>query len=356
MTGSQTIRFFSAADLVAMPAPLDWLVRNVIERAVLALFFGDAASCKTWLALSLALAVAAGKNWMGHAVHQGAVFVLAGEGNRGLRRRLAGLACHHGWDLVDVPLYVSDRGAALSDPLSVAEVVAEVRRLVVETGHEPVLVIVDTVSRNFGAADENSTADMAGFVRGCDWLREEFGATVLLIHHVGHGDKTRARGNTTLRGALDTEYRIARDEAGVITVDCTKAKDFEAPAPRFFMLADVELGWRDDEGQPVRSAAVVPTEAPPPSASVGAGGLGRRQLEALRLLREEYARRRGNLQRGDYPPNGALVELDHWREVLKGAGFSRQQLWKVVTALQARGAVRLEGSYVRLSDDTEELP
>lgn len=344
--------FRVAAELIAEPAPPEWLVRQWFELGSLVLFFGDAASCKTWLALALAMSIASGRAFFGADVHPGAVFILAGEGHRGLRRRLAGMSRHYGIDLRDVPLFVSDTAAAVTDLGSVAAVIRSVDDLAASTGHRPVLIVVDTVSRNFGAADENSTGDMAAFVRGADWMRDKFGATVLLIHHVGHGDKTRARGNTTLRGALDAEYRIAKDAAGVIAVECSKAKDFESPPDRHFCLVDVDLDWRDEEGGHVRSAAIVPTEPPPP-ADVAAGGMGRRQIEALRLLREEYARRRETLQRGGFDPSGALVEADYWREMLKGKGFTRQALWKVTTALQARGAVRMQGPHVVLPDEAD---
>lgn len=341
------ISWRKASELVSEPAPLNWLVRTVFECACLALWYGNAASSKTWVMLSMAMAIASGRDWMGSPVRQGAVFILAGEGNRGLRRRIAGIAKHSGLDLSNVPLFVSDRAAALSADASVAEVIAGVQRLIEETGCMPVLVVVDTLSRNFGDGDENSTPDMAKFVRGLDWIKEELGATVLLIHHVGHGDKTRARGNSTLVGALDAEYRITRDELGVIQFECTKAKDFEQPPPRYFTLIDVELDWRDEDGLPVRSAAVVPAEASAP-ATVSASGLGKRQLEAMRLLREEYVRRRETLDRGGFDPDKARVEEDYWREMMRGAGFSRQQIYKTTAGLQARGAIAIEGLYVRI--------
>lgn len=317
--------------------------------ASLVLVFGDAASAKTWLVLSWAIHVASGRAWFGHATRPGAVFIIAGEGLRGIGRRLAGLSLHYGIDLERLPRYVSDRATSLSDQLAVAELILCIRGMVAQAGTAPVLVILDTLSRNYGPGDENSTA-AAAVVAALDWIKDEFGAAVLVVHHVGHGDRTRARGSTVLRGALDTEFRVAKDDAGVIELACTKMKDAEAPAALHVMLADVMLDWRDEVGQPVRSAAIVPTEAPPPAA-VSSSGLGRRQLEALRLLIEEYARRRENLRKGGHDGANSKVELDYWREALRGAGFSRQQVWKVTSALQARGAVRLVGPHVLLTSE-----
>lgn len=344
------LTFRAASELTSTPTPHAWLVRSLFELGSLVLVFGDAASAKTWLVLSWAVHVAAGLPWFGHATKPGAVFIIAGEGLRGIGRRLAGLSRHYGIELEGLPIYVSDRATALADQVAVAELIECIRSMAAEAGEAPVLVILDTLSRNYGPGDENSTADAAAVVAALDWIKDEFGAAVLVVHHVGHGDRTRARGSTVLRGALDTEFRVVKDEAGVIELACTKMKDAEAPAPQHFMLADVMLDWRDEDGQPVRSAAIVPTEAPPPAA-VSSSGLGRRQLEALRLLIEEYARRRENLHKGGHDGTTAKVEMDYWREALRGAGFTRQQVWKVTSGLQARGAIRLVGPHVLLTSE-----
>ena len=336
--------FRSASELLAEPTPYQWLVRTLFELATLVLFYGDAASGKTWLALSIGVHVAAALQWFGCDVTRGAVFVIAGEGNRGLRRRLKGFLKHHGIDAEGLPLFFSDGAAALTDNFSVADVITEVQRLVTETGHRPVLVIVDTLARNFGDADENSTKDMGAFVHGCDWVRNEFACTVLVLHHVGHQDKTRARGSTTLRGALDAEYRIIMDEAGTIDMTCTKAKDFEAPPPRRFTLTKVELDWLDDDGNPVTSAAIVTTDAQP--VTRGKRGRGKNQTIAMKVLEAAYERHRSNLLNANRDPAAAVVALLEWRDLCIEAGIPRQRFAEVVQSLQDVGHVRIEHGYV----------
>lgn len=339
--------FRSARELVAEPTPTQWLVKNLFELATFALFYGDAGSCKTWVALSIAVHVAAGAAWFGNEVASGAVFVVAGEGNRGLRRRLAGFIKHHEFD-VGMPLFVSEGAAAFTENESVADVITSVQRLVVETEQRPVLVIVDTLARNFGAADENSSKDMGAFVKGCDWVRNEFGCTVLVLHHVGHADKTRARGSTTLRGALDVEYRISRDDAGTVDLTCTKAKDIEAPASRRFVLNGIELDWKGDEGFPICSPVLVATDAEP--VARGKAGRGKNQTKALRILEEAYDRQRSNLIRSGLDPVGALVPLQSWRDLCREDGISRSRMYEVEASLRNTGHIKIDGAHVLFSE------
>ena len=79
-----------------------------------------------------------------------------------------------------------------------------------------------------GPGDENSAADIGAFLNSVDMLRDETGAAVVIVHHAGHGDKTRARGSSAIRAAVDVEYSLTKTPEGV-TLECTKAKDFEPP-------------------------------------------------------------------------------------------------------------------------------
>ena len=74
--------------------------------------------------------------------------VIAGEGFRGIRRRIAGLALHYGIDTRRLPLFVSSASAEFTDRESTAHVITSVRALADAAKQAPVLVIIDTLSRN----------------------------------------------------------------------------------------------------------------------------------------------------------------------------------------------------------------
>ena len=68
---------------------------------------------------------------------------------------------------------------------------------------QPALVIIDTLNRNFGAGDENNTADMTRFIIGLDRLKNDLNTAILVVHHTGLGNKERSSGNSALKAALD---------------------------------------------------------------------------------------------------------------------------------------------------------
>jgi len=164
--------FASAGALVAHLKPIAWLVRGFVEADSLALVFGEPGHGKSFLALDWAASVATGTAWHGSPTRQGAVFVVAGEGRNGIARRLKAWELAGGVTLEGAPLFVSHAAASLADWESAREVVAAVEARAKATGHAPALIVVDTLSRNLGPADENSSADMAAFIRHLDAMRQ----------------------------------------------------------------------------------------------------------------------------------------------------------------------------------------
>lgn len=232
----------------------EFLIDGLIETDTLGLVFGDPACGKTFVAVDLAMCVATGEDFHGHPVKQGPVFYIAGEGHSGLTRRFAAWAKHHDIELADVPLFKSATAAQFLDAKSAATVVEAVNALAISYG-PPALIEVDTLARNYGPGDENSTEDMGLFIAAMDELRARWpGAVILIVHHSGHADKTRARGSMALKGALDFEYRVWKNSDRIHFAN-TKMKDAEAPANLHFILRNLEFG----EG--FSSAVLIPADA-----------------------------------------------------------------------------------------------
>lgn len=231
--------------------PIDWLVKDYFESNSLAQMFGEPGSGKSFLALSIACSVATGIAWHGKAVKQGAVFYICGEGHAGLLRRFCAWQKENNTQLTDAPLYKSDHQVSLSDQESAKFLLEDIMTLKEKAGVNPVLVVIDTVARNFGQGDENSTKDMSTFIENIDrFVRVPFGCNVLLVHHSGH-TVGRARGSSALKAALDAEYMVEKDE-NTVTLTPTKMKDSELPPQIVFEFSKVEVGIVD--GEEVHSA------------------------------------------------------------------------------------------------------
>jgi hypothetical protein len=252
-TVERTFRFVAVSELKCR-AP-SFLVDGLIETDTLGMIFGDPGCGKSFFAVDLALSVATGTSFHGWIVKQGSVFFIAGEGHNGLARRFHAWSKERGVSLTGVPLFKSERAAQFLDGASATAVAKAVDQMVDQFG-QPSLIIVDTVARNFGLGDENSTSDMGAFIAAIDDLKARYpGCVVLLVHHSGHADKQRARGAMALKGALDCEFRIEKNETG-LHIHCTKMKDAETPPTLHFELKTVQLAAN------TKSAVLHTIEAP----------------------------------------------------------------------------------------------
>ncbi|MEQ8860124.1 MAG: helicase RepA family protein [Pseudomonadales bacterium] len=312
--------------------PPKWCIRNLMEADCLAMVFADPGAGKSFLAIDVACCVATGTDFHGHAVAAGPVVYIAGEGRNGLSRRFKAWEIRHNVELLASPLYVSGGPAALCHAGSANDVAAAVDAIATEHG-SPALVVIDTVARNFGPGDENSTQDMGAFVQAADLIRAKHEATVLFVHHTGHGDKSRGRGAMALHGALDAEYRMDKDETGVVRLESTKMKDGPMPEPMAFRIRTVELGITDDEGEPVTAAILDSTSyEPPPKA--GKAGRGKWQTVAIEVL-------------DTLEQDSNRVDVEHWRQECLSADMPRQRFHEVQKALIDQNLITVEFGFVR---------
>jgi hypothetical protein len=227
--------------------PINWLVKNYIEEDTTGLFFGDPGSYKSFLAMDIAYHCATGKNWHGSKVKQGPVYYIAGEGHGGLARRQEAWFKHHKPDLSKLHFKYTTGAMDFYEEKS-AELISQDIEQWTETAGNPVLIVIDTLARNFNG-DENTAGDMGKFINNVNqYLRVPFGCVVLIVHHSGHNNKTRARGSTALRAGIDFEYLVEKDKSDslIAKLYCTKMKDAVAPEETWFTGEKVLLDLEED--------------------------------------------------------------------------------------------------------------
>ncbi|NLD86583.1 MAG: AAA family ATPase [Actinomycetales bacterium] len=319
--------------------PPDWLLRGALERDAFALVFGDPGCGKSFLAIDWACRVATGSPWRGHVVKAGPVVYVAGEGQHGFGRRIRAWSEHHCVGLDGVPLYLSP-AVAMPDPGDIKALVTAIDTGVDSVGQRPALIVLDTLARNFGGGDENATQDMGRFVMACDAIRARYGCTILVVHHTGHADKSRARGAVALKAALDAEYRLTNE--GKLLLTPTKMKEAELPPPLSMELVTVELpGLKDDFGLPVTSAAIdvldADTAAIVAQAKASMPKPGKWQQTGLRIARRLAARNEDR-----------TVAIDAWRVACEKEGMARQNQFRVLQSLADRGVIVVEDGSISL--------
>lgn len=228
--------FVPLSELIVRPMQADWLIRDYIEMDSTALLFGESGAGKSFLAVDLALSIATGRDWNGHAVKQGAVFYLAGEGHAGFAKRFVAWAAHTGTDISSAPFFLSTSAIGLPDDATLARLLQEIEA----SGTVPAMIVIDTLARSL-IGDENRSDDVGGFIRSIDQIRMRYGCSILVVHHTGHNNSDRARGSSALKAAMDTELGLT-NKAGAKCLEVTKQKNHEPVSPKLFKLQQVPTG------------------------------------------------------------------------------------------------------------------
>lgn len=266
-------------DLIPPPQPLveGWLYRDTLAR-----LWGPSGAGKSHVAIDIAASVATGRPWHGVAVQRGTVAYMVAEGVPGMGPRRRAWQKHHGVGRTGIrwlPFPVQTNGLAWD------RFVADMATL------GPVLIILDTQARVTEGVEENSNTEMGLVVAALERLRAATGACVLLVHHQGAGDSDRARGATSVKGAMATEMSVSR-RRGIVVVANPKQKDAaEAPALDL-VLTTVEL-----EGEPssvvllgVHEPVIGPDGFADPTQHAHTVPLNdRRALAMVEVMRESFA-------------------------------------------------------------------
>jgi hypothetical protein len=256
----------SASYMAALSGEPDWLVENYLEANILGVVFGQPGAGKSFVAMDWAACIAAGVPWNGNTAKRGAVCYIAGEGHRGIGRRMKAWAKHRG---VPIPpnLHFTRRAVPFNDPTAFGELDGAIAAM----PESPVLIVVDTLARATPGLDLDKGKDMGGFVRTCDRLREKYGCAVLVLHHSGHGDKTRAMNSIALLGAVDFEAGVIREARDLLRLTSTKTKDADPFDDLYlrFETIDLEPVGSDPNipPKPQSSVVLIPSDKPGASAA-----------------------------------------------------------------------------------------
>lgn len=207
-------RIIPAADLAKLPKAT-WLIKDILPEMGLSVLYGAPGSYKSFVALDWSLIVAQ-KRTVVYTIY---------EGLTGYWQRIKAWSEHWGGKYDNLQMCIGD--LAVMDLNQLNEFVEELHK------YQPALVVIDTLARAMTGSDENSSRDMGMFVAGCERIRRELSAAVLVVHHSNKGG-IQERGSIALRGAADVMIKQTLDDDLIVT-ECDKMKDAEPFAPRYSM-------------------------------------------------------------------------------------------------------------------------
>jgi hypothetical protein len=193
----------SVGELLGEPTEAhSWVVADRLPAAGLGLLAGKPKAGKSTAARCLALAVARGAPWLGFSTLAGPVIYLALEEKRQeLRQHFRAL------------------GATAADSIAIlcasapVDALERLRREVER--RRPVLIIIDPLFRFVRVDDGNDYATMTAALEPLMTLARETGACVLLVHHLGKGERAdgdNVLGSTAIFAAVDSALLMKRTE------------------------------------------------------------------------------------------------------------------------------------------------
>ncbi len=246
------------ADLDAVNINYVPLVKGLIFEGDTGMFYGESGSGKSFLAVDMGVSIARGVPFLGMKTTQGPVIYQAGEGGKGLVKRLRAYRQEHcvGEDLpfellpAKLNLFATDGDAE--------SFIQECQAWKAFYGRLS-LIVIDTFSAASAGANENASEDMGRMLDAGYRLNKETGAAILWVHHKNAAG-LRERGHTSFRANIETVVEVTKDpETKERTLHLVKLKDGEDGLKLGFELKRVELGT-DDDGDPITSCVVGPAQ------------------------------------------------------------------------------------------------
>ena len=241
------VTFTRADEVLRQVDNPDWLIEDVVEKESLMCIFGAHKSGKSFIAIAMAACIAKGERFYGNKAYAKPVMYVCGEGQRGVKRRLA--AWQQGmFDLNNVPLYLSDRAVRVNDPDDFKMLEEEIEELTKQVG-DIGMIVIDTFQRNF-IGNENSAEDVGNFINKLDGLISHYKCCICLVHHTGHGNSNRGRGSSVMGASLDYEFKVNRkdehivgfvDEQMLVSFEQTLNKDGQGMALKNFIFKEVDI-------------------------------------------------------------------------------------------------------------------
>ena len=325
-------RLLTAAEVKALPTT-PYRIRSVFPARGFAAIFGASGSGKSFLALDLAYAIAAGLGeWFGFAVECGAVAYVALEGQDGVSKRIKALELHHKSDCPENLRFMLG-GLQLLEGEGVDELSAEIDR---EVGPQAT-VIIDTLNQAAPNADENGSQDMGRIIKNAKKLAASIDGLVIVVHHSGKNRDRGLRGHSSLGAALDSVVEVRNPETGR-EWHLVKSKDDVADQTFEFELVPHTVGH--DGYDVVTSCAVRRTTHQRQPAKKKPEG--KHQIKAYEVIREALA---GGSDSMTYRETVALVapQLD----ITSGRKNERSK--KAIEGLIQRGLLEMHEGAVCIS-------
>jgi RecA-family ATPase len=213
--------------------PIDYLIKDLITNSSLNVFYGEAGSKKTYSALSMAVAVANGKDWLGFTTKKSVVLFIDEEsGEKRFSRRLNEVIKGSNTESTGQLYYICLAGFKLDNKEDVRTIESEIDRL------DAKLVIFDALA-DIMDGDENSKKDVQPIMNNLRKMADNTDSSIVLIHHANKSGGYR--GSSAIKASSDLMVQITSDlDDPIINFKTEKNRDGS------HISWSAEAFWEDD--------------------------------------------------------------------------------------------------------------
>jgi hypothetical protein len=323
------LRFLPLSEFANRPFPR-WYIKGVLPECDVGMIFGASGSGKSFLCWDIACGLSRGvTEWGGRPARPVKCGWIAAEAVGSVGVRAKAYALHHNVAVDSLDLPVIAAVPDLGDPKQVARIIVGIK----ERGI--LLLFIDTLAAVSGGRDEN-TVEMQVVMNGARTIRNQTGATVIVVHHSGKDTTKGARGSSAIKATCDFELEVERQDE-VRNVRVSKMRDGADGDAFAFKLIPVTVGY-DDDDEGVTSCAVEHCE---PVKRVNAPTLGPVQRIVMDAVQAEL---------GPVPVEDivTLVADRLVHDPSSGRDNRRRDVLRAINTLAARGVVsKLDGGIVK---------
>ena len=262
----------------------EYLIDGLLTVGDKSIIGGPSRSGKSFLSIDAGMAIARGVPFFGRPVVQGLVIYQAGEGARGVKKRLRAYRKHHGIPAGErIPfVLLQSRIDLYSAEGDTAALIEECKGIAKMYDVPLRAFFIDTLATASPGADENSGKDMGAVMNNLDRIGKALpGTHVALVHHLNAAG-TKLRGHSSIYANIDQVIMVTRNEStGERTAILDKQKDDEDGIHIKFKLRPVVVGYRERDQKEITSCVVYPIEGANPQPAQEGKGFALRPNEAM---------------------------------------------------------------------------
>ena len=244
--------FLTDEDLEKLPPP-SWLVDDIIPETGIGAIYGASGSYKSFLTIDLLAHIGNGKAWFGKDTKKKPVIYIALEGNAGIPKRIKA------WKILNhtssnINHLNRDININFRDNSNIDYLIEKIK----DAGLDGGVICIDTLAQAGGDMDENSSKDMGYMIKTFQYIQQELGGVVLIVHHTGKANDKGMRGHSSLYASLDFALEcIADKKKRKASFKIAKSKDGDDSLDYNFTLNIINTG-NEDNGKAITSLAVSP--------------------------------------------------------------------------------------------------